>query len=299
MTHKRNIPNLKTSIDSPQPKQQKKTILIFDIDGVLTNPDTKVPHPALLRLIADHLRGGIPVALATGRAFAWVNRTVLTPVQEHLEDYPQAMERLFVSSEKGAITVTFEKGSIHKEAVSGVALSEDVLDKLQSLVTYDKGVFIDPEKERMFSVEIEGGDKAEEVRRQKEVLLALQNKIEDVLIDYPHLEVEVTEIALDVQRRGVNKRIASSEFVKFLEKGQREGKNNSPHTYVFAVFGDSPSDLFISEELYDRGFDTWFGFVGRKPIADFSYPFEIIRPPESQLFEQGTLSLLRKKSLLV
>ena len=271
--------------------KNEMTVPIFDIDGVLTNPDTKVPNPELLAFISQKLRQGVPVALATGRAWEWVQRVVLTPMRELLQG-DDGLDLLFVSCEKGAIAVTFENGKARKTSVAGVSLPSGIIQKLKFLVPENSGVFIDIEKERMFSIEIECGVNTEEVQRQKELLSQLKLVIEEALKEHEDLAVEVTEIALDVQRKGINKRIASQEFIKFLESKHTQGQSQSPYDYFFTVFGDSPSDLLLSEELYEKGYTTCFGYVGGRPLAK-TYPFQVENPPVGILFDKGTLFLLK------
>src|SRR3989338_1321859 len=47
-------------------------MLIFDIDGVISDLKEKTSNPTILKYIAEELKNGNPIALNTGRSLDWI-----------------------------------------------------------------------------------------------------------------------------------------------------------------------------------------------------------------------------------
>lgn len=82
---------------------------IFDIDGVVTAPFTKKPHPYILSFIASQLQKKHPIALATGRSISWIQENILVKLEKKIQK-KEFLDFLFISGEKGAVSLEFILG---------------------------------------------------------------------------------------------------------------------------------------------------------------------------------------------
>lgn len=266
---------------------------LFDLDGVFTSPETKRVNPEIIQFVSQELHYGKPVGLATGRAWSWVQREILNPILEELGSSTELLDMLFISCEKGAVTICYEKGEPQKRAVEGVAVPDELMQRLSVLVPEGAGVFIDPEKEHMFSVEMEKTHDQAVAAKRKEVLQHLREQSIVILHEYPDFEAEQTVIALDIQKRGVDKKIAGQEFYDFLHDKNQKGKGKHPQEYFIPIFGDSESDALAAIRLHELGVNTAFAYVGHLDLKNH-YDIEVQRPKDGELHDIGTLALLKE-----
>src|SRR5690348_14468202 len=61
-------------------------MLVFDIDGVITEPLTGAVELAVVRIIVEILEGGEPIAFNTGRGLNWVLRDILPYFEERVSN---------------------------------------------------------------------------------------------------------------------------------------------------------------------------------------------------------------------
>jgi hydroxymethylpyrimidine pyrophosphatase-like HAD family hydrolase len=294
------VKNGRTSIEKEEQKEiseRRDIALMFDLDGVLTNPDTKIVNRENVAIVARELKSQRPVAFATGRAYQWVEENIMPALLEELEGDVNLLNLLFVSCEKGGLTVKYESGKVKKQHIEGVAVPEDLLAQLRDRIPAGQGVFDDTAKETMFTVEIEGGDDAQKVAAEKDILQSLKVEYDRILEGLGY-ETDLTEIALDVQKEDVNKRIAAEEFRAFLQERYDSGETRiHPQEYFHLMIGDGPSDGKAVEYLREHQFNAAFGYVGEKPLQE-DLPYEVIRPVGGKTFDQGANSLIRQLGLL-
>ncbi|MDE2026244.1 MAG: HAD family phosphatase, partial [Patescibacteria group bacterium] len=219
-----------------------ETLYIFDIDGVLTNPDTKVPNTKILHFMAEELNKGWHVAIATGRSSVWVQQHILPLLSKDLQG-DHLLDNLFVSCEKGAVTITFSKSIPNVEIDTLYHIPHEIQEIIKEAINGMEGVFFDPDKKTMVSVEIEGGSDTQKVSAEKNILHELEEWVQDHIIpEFPDVHMDKSEISMDIQNKHIDKRIASEKLLDFLKR-----RNIKPTSFV--AFGDSPTDATIAEKI--------------------------------------------------
>jgi len=78
------------------------TAYIFDVDGVLTDPQTKkVEYNEIFNQIIIRLKKGYPISLNTGRSIEWLTYNILNQLISKVSDY-SIFIRFIAIGEKGA-----------------------------------------------------------------------------------------------------------------------------------------------------------------------------------------------------
>src|SRR5690606_14580858 len=89
---------------------------VFDVDGVLTNPETKqIERPAILAELVRRLNRGLPITFNTGRSLVFLN-----PILKYLEDTiatQAALQQIIAVGEKGATWITYDEQGHRQEVV--------------------------------------------------------------------------------------------------------------------------------------------------------------------------------------
>ncbi len=80
--------------------------LLFDVDGVLTNPTTKQVQPALITALSQLLQSGYLITFNTGRSISWLEQPLLQPLIQSIDQ--QKAQNLLAIGEKGG---TWIRGS--------------------------------------------------------------------------------------------------------------------------------------------------------------------------------------------
>lgn len=149
---------------------------------------------------------------------------------------------------------------------------------------YLDSIFYDKSKETMISIEIKGSEDSEEVKKQKQMLILIAEQLKKIVQDSEFsefLDVDLTEIAVDVQFKSQGKKLSSRHILGWLK-----GKNIKPSSYI--VVGDSPSDVEAAEEFFHQDYDVTFGYVGTKDLP--KQPFKT--KTASEFFDKGTVEIL-------
>lgn len=264
-----------------------KTAWVFDVDGVITNPqEKKITEPEILDQIIKRLDQGEPVALNTGRPLVWIIDKVINPLLEKTADR-KILKNFFASGEKGSTWITFDgKGEMQRYKDDSISVPQSLQNKIRNLINseFSKSMFYDETKETMISTEMKDGHLVEEYSKQQQVLNKKLQKLVDEDDSNKQLKVDPTTIATDIENKHVGKGFAIDRILNWLEK-----INVNPQRFV--AFGDSfSSDITMAEKLHNKNKKVEFVFVGKGEIEQ-SYPFPIMRTKE--LFGKGTLEALR------
>ncbi|MDP3726775.1 MAG: hypothetical protein Q8Q96_00485 [bacterium] len=277
--------------DRPQTKPealpaQSTFIYMLDVDGVVTNPETKKPNPRILAFIANSLLYNSRIAMATTRDYAWLEEFVISPIRPYLS--PDKMDNLFVSCEKAAVSVSFKNGQMRKK-IDTSAVVPDILRKLikEGLEKQNKtGVFNYP-KEAVHTVEINGGDNEEETAQQQYELDEFDRWLQtEIMPRFPDFKADRTAIAVDIYHKSGNKMKSAQQFVEFLKEQGVE--LNDKH---FIAIGDGKTDMEMAVGLRDSGQKVFFGWVG-KGIPPTEEGIETITPGTRSVNDQATVDLL-------
>jgi hydroxymethylpyrimidine pyrophosphatase-like HAD family hydrolase len=269
----------------PEQERITKVAWIFDVDGVITDPSEKViTEPKILDYIVQKLEANEPVALNTGRSLVWMIDRVINPLLEKVNN-KKSLKNFFASGEKGGTWITFdENGKMEHHKDETISVPKSLQNAIRNLINseFSDAMFYDETKETMISTEMKDGYSVEDYTKQQNALtiklqkLVVQEKLTE------NLKIDPTTIATDIENIHVGKGFAIERILKWL-------KENNIQPQKFITFGDSPSDLSMSEKLHEKGEVSEFVFVGKTKI-DKSYPFNIIQPKE--LFGKGAIEAL-------
>ncbi|MFI5265542.1 MAG: HAD family hydrolase, partial [Candidatus Levyibacteriota bacterium] len=139
-------------------------------------------------------------------------------------------------------------------------------------------------KTTMISVEMKDGFDNDVYSKQQKIL---HEKIEQLLSlpEYKNLKLRIdpSQISLDIQPQGAGKHLGAVRIEKWLQEN-----NYKPEKVI--MFGDSPSDIEMAEELEDR-FLCEFVFVNDSAKLDTkNLTCKVVFTKAS--FTQGTLEYL-------
>ncbi len=264
-------------------------MLIFDIDGVITNPLTGAVEPDVLEEIAARLQHGDPVALNTGRGIALVMERIIAPLAERLAN-PAMLHHICIMHEKGALRTTFNEAGEQQAPVlaSGIvvpspALRADILALLAD--EFLQTMFPGDTKVAIISPEMRSGVDYAAFQRDQQRLV---QRLASLLIQHgcaADFRIDPTRIATDVEDRHVGKGLGIQRILEWLEH-QRLFPSS------FTAFGDSVSDIAMAEELHRRALSANMVFVGEPELlAGRTFPFPLICTQAR--CEQGTAEYLR------
>lgn len=271
-------------------KTRPETAWLFDVDGVLTDPEKKrVTQPEMFNELIKRLEKGEPIGLNTGRSLDFMITEILNPLESTISDR-SLLRNVFAVGEKGAAWVTYDdNGERTINVDSSVSVPQEIQDQVRELASqppYSDIMFYDETKRTMVTVELKPDRTvAEFTAPQQGLTLALQT-----LLSKHHLEdnfkVDPTRIATDVENRHVGKALGARKFIELLG-----GRGIEPQEYI--GFGDSASDYEMFEELNRLGKKSQFVFVGGrehltgKDLTSVTFT--------EQLVDSGTLQYLQTR----
>jgi hypothetical protein len=262
-------------------------MLVFDVDGVITNPKKKrVTEPEILDEIIKQLEKSDPAALVTGRAHEWIIDRVIGLIENKAQDRI-ILDNLFISKEFGGAYSIYENGVRKDFSNEHSTISKDLLNEVSKIVNnnFSDSMFVDPDKKTMISIEMKDNFSIEKFRIfQGEFLKEIRKIIRKYDPDQ-QLDVHVDIIATNIRNKNSNKRYATKQLLGWLSD-----KKISPKKYF--VFGDTVGDRDIAQELYEGKFPVKFVFVGEKTeLGTTKSDFTIIFPQSK--YDKGTLEFLK------
>ena len=263
-------------------------MLLFDIDGVITEPVTGEVELEVVEEIVAILERDEPVAFNTGRGLQWVLRDIL-PYFEGRVSKRSVMSRLCIVYQKGAFRITFDmKGEREMPvAAPGIALIPDYLraEVLQLIAAnYFETMFPGEEKEAVLSPQFKPGADFVQYKADQE---RLADDLQAMLERYglaDQFRIDPTRIATDVEDKLLGKALGAQQVLGWLREQRLQPD-------YFIAFGDSRSDVGMAEEIHREGFPVEFVFVGEKSqLQGLQLPFPVSL---TQAFcEKGTLEYL-------
>ncbi|MDO8658545.1 MAG: hypothetical protein Q7K55_07415 [Candidatus Levybacteria bacterium] len=265
--------------------QQPELVYMFDVDGVITNPESKRANPRLLAFLANKLFCNKPVAFATTRDYQWVEENIISVIRPYLS--PNKLDNLFVSCEKGAVTITHENGKKVVSYDESLRVPEKIGERLKEKIGENNPHIFYYPKETLFTAEIYGGDNPEALREQNRALDELYVWVTSELIqpDSPY-KADRTAIAIDIFNKLGNKMISAQNFVNYLKAKGVDLINKK-----FVAVGDGKTDLEMAIGLHQAGQEVAFAWVGRgNPPQDNRFP--VITPGTNVTNDEGTKDLL-------
>lgn len=236
---------------------QPSTIFVFDLDGVITNPQDSLVDAVVVKQIYKLLEDGNRVAVNTGRSYAWV-KTNLTDVLEDMGGHV-LFDRLYIVCEKGGESLAWHDGDFHPEP-SRFALSKETIATCRQVFDDNaselNAMFWDATKLTMATIEKIPASSLDNFHRQQILLVA---KLESAFGSHD-VKIDATTIATDVELPGAGKH-AGAELIYAWLVQQANIQNVS-----FVCFGDSLSDYEMARYFAGQGNKTTFVFVGKKDV---------------------------------
>lgn len=265
-----------------------KTAWVFDVDGVITNPqEKKITQPEILDEIIKRLEREEFVALNTGRSIEWVRDRVLNPLIEKVKD-KKILENLLVVGEKGGTWAEFNnQGNLIENKDDDISVPDILKNEIKDLIDnkYSDSMFYDESKLTMISTEMKDGHSLEDYKeKQKMFSTELQTLLTDKNLGNK-FKVDPTTIATDIENKFVGKHFAVRRIIEWIKR-----KGINPQKYV--TFGDSfRSDIPMAQEINSQQLPVEFVYVGEKniDISKYSFPIKITQ----NKFEKGTLEFLK------
>lgn len=265
------------------------TAWLFDIDGVLTDPEKKkVTRPEIFDELINRLKIEEPVGLNTGRSLDFIINEVLEPLEKRIKDR-KILRNVVALGEKGGSWIVYDdEGNRTVEVDDEILVPNAVQRKIRELVDgnlYSETVFFDETKKTMVSIELKMNRTIEDFETIKQ---QLKNDLEGVLCEFKiekKYKIDPTRIAVDVENINVGKALGARKFVEFLDKKEIE-----PIEYI--CFGDSVSDYDMYEELKTMKKKVRFVFVGGEKYLSGKDTNEV--EFTDKLFDLGTLGYIQR-----
>jgi len=264
---------------------QPETAWIFDVDGVVTNNDTRtVVETEILQQIIERLKRKQPVALNTGRSLTWTIETVVQPLMNQSED-KRIFDLFFPVCEFGATWGIIRNGETSKFIDPDFTPPEFLKIKFKKIASkYTDSMFYDETKETNITTEIKDGvdyDKYQEGRKE------FDQEVSELLLEQ-HLNDEFSLVSArlgsTIAFKNANKGLGAKRIFTLLEQ-----KGIKPKRFI--TFGDDLNDLEMGEEFHKSGFEVIHVNVGEKnQFSNVQTNFQIIDTISS--FDKGTLEYL-------
>jgi hydroxymethylpyrimidine pyrophosphatase-like HAD family hydrolase len=232
-----------------------ENIYVFDLDGVITNPEDSSVDEVTVKHIFDLLYDGLHVAINTGRSFEWVNNNLISMLRK-LGSH-EHFDRLYIVCEKGGESLLWQNDNFIPQP-SRFALSTSNIkackELFKSVVQDYSTMFWDSTKNTMATIEKLPESNLEEFHTQQKLLAdRLQAKFAD-----QDIKIDPTTIATDVESPLAGKHAGAELIYEWLSE-RLELQDAS-----FICFGDSVSDYEMARYFASQNKNVTFVFVGKK-----------------------------------
>jgi hydroxymethylpyrimidine pyrophosphatase-like HAD family hydrolase len=240
---------------------------LFDVDGVLNNARSYKINSELTTILINKLVTGNLLGFISGRGLLWLRSDVVKVLENYLSDHPgldkQLLDNVYVSGEFGGVTCIHENG-IRKEFVNKEFIIPEEIRRGLHLVSfqYSDYVSIITEKQTVFTVVANQKVTEEDFQAHKKDII---EEFKQIILPHPELDVHSDRFAINIRNKNANKSYATDMFLSWQkEKGFVSEK--------YFVFGDSPSDLEMGEELQKQHLSFEFVYVGEQSELELSKP---------------------------
>jgi HAD superfamily hydrolase (TIGR01484 family) len=237
---------------------QQNTIFVFDLDGVITNPEDSSVDRVTVEHIYKLLEDNKYVSINTGRSYAWVKANLLDALRAM--DGHTLFDHLYIVCEKGGESLIWHDGDFHLQS-SRFALSEEAMEICKRIFDDNASdlstMFWDATKLTMATIEKRPEASLEQFRQQQTMLVA---KLKEAFTAND-VRIDGTTIATDVELSGAGKHAGAELIYEWLARQTGVQKT------AFICFGDSKSDYEMARYFAAQGNKTTFVFVGKKDDA--------------------------------
>jgi hydroxymethylpyrimidine pyrophosphatase-like HAD family hydrolase len=255
-------------------QENSDMVYVFDLDGVITDPQDTSVDEAVVGYIAHILEKGGHVAVNTGRSFAWVKQTLLGRLTAVAG--AEFFERLYIVGEKGGESMIWQDSAFVAQP-SRFALSSDAAQITRRLYEARKDnlhtMFWDASKQTMATFEKYPEASLDAFKdEQAAVVQQLYQGLEG-----KSAKIDVTTVAIDIESPLAGKHAGAELIYEWV------ARNTAIAHDTFICFGDSVSDYEMARYFGTQGAKTTFVYVGE--------------PPAGALREEPGVVLVRTKAL--
>jgi hydroxymethylpyrimidine pyrophosphatase-like HAD family hydrolase len=233
------------------------TVYVFDLDGVITNPEDSSVDEILIQHIRNILMQSGHVAVNTGRSYEWVEENLVHKLLAigDLDIY----HRLYIVCEKGGESRIWQDGTFVSQP-SRFALHTDVTKSVHALLEKHQKeldtMFWDGTKQTMATIEKYPEATLQEFHHQQEFLKHLL----ETTLSADDIKIDVTTIATDVESHLAGKHAGAELIYEWV------ASHTSFTQDAYICFGDSVSDYEMARYFAQQNAKTTFVYVG-KPVS--------------------------------
>lgn len=253
---------------------------IADIDGVFTD---LLAHPNQEAISLSARIGSMDsFAYVTGRAARWLEQNILPILGEAYLRYSPLFP--VICAEYGSVILRHDKeGGWRKKFNTSSTALDHLRQKVRSLIASIPGVFYDPDKEIMISIEAQHLMRAAQYDIVEKGLKEAEHILKELATHNNALEYQRTTYACDLVPRGLNKAYGARFILDNIGFTPQ-------HAYLL---GDSPSDLLLADVMLERTIPYTMFYVGDPSMLATQkekYSFQL---PKDGRYDQGTLEILQ------
>ncbi len=258
------------------------SLYVFDLDGVITNPENSQVNEMVVSKMCDLLAAGVYLAINTGRSYDWVDKHLMVRLSRHLDN--NLFAHLLIVCEKGGESVVWKNGR-PSVLPSRFSLNQKVYTVTRQLFLQNKRLFPtmfwDEGKRTMASIEKLPLADLNEFHTQQDILIKL---LADNLLEYD-FRVDATTIATDIESTFAGK-YSGAEIIWEWSRSLTDEVFNR-----FISIGDSLSDFDTARCFADKGAVSTFVYVGE--LEDKLPKLNSVRLViTDDLYDAGTLEFL-------
>lgn len=265
---------------------------IFDVDGVITDPQTRViKHPEITSIIIKLLQNQNPVAFISGRTLVWLKQRIINVLENFAKTNNLPLEifkHMYVSGEFGTCETLFKNGQFSEIKNPNFVLKKElVANAKKATQNFSDIVFIDKEKQTHFTCEVYEDVPVSEFSKIEHEIATKYLKIIENLGLSQEYEVLEDRLGVSIKHKSANKNFATGQFLNWI-------KNNDFKPKVYKAFGDTPYDLEIGEELKKTGVKFEFIYTGNPADikGNISFPIVSTLVKFGKEMDEGTLEYL-------
>jgi hydroxymethylpyrimidine pyrophosphatase-like HAD family hydrolase len=266
---------------------------IFDVDGVITDPQKRIiTRPELIACIIRLLENENTIAFISGRALSWLKERIVNKLEEYIRNNNLSfslLDNIFISGEFGGSNIIFESGVFKEIINSGLKLNPGLVEQAtKAAEQFSDIVFIDKYKQTQFTVEMQDAVNIIDFAKQENEIASVFRKIVKDLGLEETVEVHEDRIAVNIKYKSSNKMFATKQFIDWLNF-----KKFYPEK--IKAFGDAVSDLEIGHELRKNNLNFDFIYVGNPEDIRTKTSFPVIFTKEKfgKETDEGTLEFLK------
>ncbi|HVA96908.1 MAG TPA: trehalose-phosphatase [Candidatus Acidoferrales bacterium] len=260
---------------------------LFDVDGVLTNTQTPdVINPEFTLFLITYLQQGIPLGFISGRGMLWLRSKFIKVLEKYVNEHKtlnkNILDLLYVSGEFGVVTACHIDGQRTEKVDKAFIIPSEIKNALMiHAQEFSDYVFVETEKQTIFTLRANLDVDFDVFQEHKKEIVA---SFEEVLKTHPEIEVQTDRIAINIRYRRANKKYATDKYLEWLSE-----KKYIPEKFI--VFGDSPTDLEMGEELQRQQKHFEFIYVGEQSELQTQRSFPITFTKGH--CDEGTLEYLK------